>query len=176
MAQPWANNYRDGYCGVRMLDESRDLLDASLTKFVPDDRGNCSNIQDNPTHPTYPDKLIGAQRILSVRRAKYLALSTLTPDMLATTGYLSAFEGEFESGDLLSLIIEMGQFGFASSTEIRSTFAPPIRSEYETAIDYKTRYMQYVRNYNDRASYALACVIDGFCPVDFASQVRDGQY
>ena len=176
VAQPWANNYRDGYCGVRKLDESRDIDDASLVDFKPDDRGNCSNIQDNPTHPTFPDKLIGAQRILSVRRAKYLALSTLTADMLGTTGFLSAFEGEFESGDLLSLIIEMGQFGFASSTEIRTTFAPPLRSEYETAIDYKTRYMQYVRNYNDRASYALACVIDGFCPVDFASQVYDGQY
>jgi len=47
-----------------------------------------------------------------------------------------------------------------------------VRSEFDTADDYKIRFSQYVRNYNDRASYALACVLDGTCPVNFKTQVN----
>ena len=47
-----------------------------------------------------------------------------------------------------------------------------LRPEYETAIDYNYRFRQYMQNFNDRASYALACAIDGICPVNFKKQVN----
>jgi hypothetical protein len=116
------------------------------------------------------DKMIGVQRVVTSRRAKYMAISELTEDFLDTTGYLNAFEGELESGDLISMIIEMGQFGFGPGGSFGSTFAPPGRSDFETANDYSYRFKQYIRNHNDRGSYALACVIDGVCPVNYKNQ------
>ena len=112
------------------------------------------------------------------RRVKYLAMSSLTPDYLDTTGRLNTIEGEF-SNDLISLITVMGQFGLQGetnvSTDIGSTFIPPVRSGFETEIDHKTRFMQYVRTHNDRASYSLACILDGVCPVNFQDQVNAGK-
>ena len=80
--------------------------------------------------------------------------------------------GELESGDMISMIVEMGQFGFTAGQYIQSTFKRPVRSEFETAIDFQTRYHQYINNVNDRASYSLACVLDGICPVNFRDQLK----
>jgi hypothetical protein len=174
-AQPWSFNYRDGFCGVRVLDENLDELDFNLElNFAPTDRSTCSNIADNVLHDSQADKLIGKQRIVASRRAKYMALSELTDDLMDTTGALQSFEGELDSGDLIGMIIEMGQFGFGAGETIQSTFREPIRSEYETAQDYETRFYQYIYNYNDRASYSLGCVLDGTCPVNYRDQITDG--
>ncbi len=174
-AQPWANSYRDGYCGIRDLQESINVMDPALESFLPQSRNDCSNIVDNPVHVSVQDKLIGVQRVVTSRRAKFMAISRLTDDMLETTGYLSSYEGELNSGDLISMIIEMGQFGYSAGDQIRSTYTPPVRSEYETANDYATRFMQYIQNYNDRATYSLACVLDGICPVNYKDQIKVGQ-
>ena len=69
------------------------------------------------------------------------------------------------------MITEMGQFGFGPGGSIGSTFRAPVRSEYETAVDYEYRFKQYIRNHNDRATYALACVLDGICPVNYKDQI-----
>jgi len=175
LAQPWANNYRDGFCGIRKLNDDFDSQDPNLVNFIPIDKSTCSNIADNPIHPSLPDKLIGLLHIITTRRAKFIAISQLTPDYLDTTGNLHSVEGELESGNLMTMIVQMGQFGFGSGSTINSTFTPPMRSEFETADDYDTRFSQYIRNHNDRATYSLACVIDGVCPVNFRDQLTDGQ-
>lgn len=177
-AQPWSSNYRDGYCGVRLLKENLDNLDPSLSDFSADDRGTCSNIADNPVHPALQDKLIGKQRVAYRRRSKFIALSALTPDYMDTSGFLNVYEGEFDAGNLVTMIAELGQYGFKvdetfkNTSRFRSTFPAPVRSEYETQLDYKYRFRQYMHNYNDRASYALACAIDGICPVNFRDQIN----
>ena len=173
-AQPWASSYRDGYCGIRVLDDNMDLTDPNLNTMEVQDRSTCSNIRDNPPHESMEDKLIGAQNIVQTRRAKFMAVSELTLDLMDTTGALNSFEGELDSGDLISMIIEMGQFGFGAGAEVKSTFRPPIRSEFNTAADYKTRFYQYINHYNDRATYSLACVLDGTCPVNFKDQLTKG--
>jgi len=173
-SQPWGSNYKDGYCGVRILDDGMDLKDPAIDDFESPHRGDCSNIADNPLHYKLQDKLIGVQRVIAERRAKFMAVSELTPDYMDTNGILKSFEGEFDGGHLIAMIIEMGQFGFSPGSSIGSTYAPPVMSEFETAVDYKTRFRQYIRNFNDRATYSLACVLDGVCPVDFASQLTEG--
>ena len=170
-AQPWANNYMDGLCGIRKLDDDHDVLDPELETFVPNSRKTCSNIADNPTHPTLQDKLIGAMRILTQRRAKYIALSELTADYLDTTGVLTSIEGEFEAGNLISMITNLGQFGFGPGSKLSSTFMGPKRTNFSTAIDYKYRFRQYMLDYNDRAEYALACVVDGICQNNYANHL-----
>jgi len=175
-AQAWSSNYRDGYCGIRKLNDDFDINDPNLADFEPVARNTCSNIADNPVHDTLQDKLIGLTKVITTRRAKFIALSALTPDYLDTTGWLQSFEGELESGDLISMIVEMGQFGFTPGTEIKSTFTAPVRSEFETAIDFRIRYSQFIRNVNDRATYSLACVLDGVCPVNFRDQLTDGHF
>jgi hypothetical protein len=173
-SQPWASNYRDGFCGIRQLDEDHDRYDPELDTFKPQSRNNCSNIADNPTHPTVQDKLIGQQKVITQRRSKMMAVSELSDDFMDTTGYLNAFEGELDNGDLISMIIEMGQFGFGPGEKVRSTASIPVRSEYETANNYRTRFRQYITNVNDRALYSLACVIDGVCPVNYRDQLTVG--
>ncbi len=175
-AQAWSANYRDGYCGIRKLNDDYDLNDPNLANFQPEVRDTCSNIADNPVHNAMPDKLIGILKVVLTRRAKFIAFSQLTPDYLDTTGYLSSFEGELESGNLISLLTELGQFGFGAGNSINSTFNPPKRSEYDTAVDYRRRFSQYILNFNDRATYSLACVLDGVCPVNFRDQLTAGQY
>lgn len=54
--------------------------------------------------------------------------------------------------------------------------APVESRDFDTAPDYQTRYSQYINNYNDRATYSLACVLDGVCPVNFKDQVTPGAY
>eukprot|EP00981_Chlorochromonas_danica_P011120 scaffold3756_cov180-Ochromonas_danica.AAC.12 len=175
LAQDWSANYQDGYCGIRKLNDNYAEDDPDLATFEPTDRSTCSNIADNPVHTTLADKLIGVLRVVLTRRAKYLAVSQLTGDYMDTNGYLSSFEGELESGNLISLLTEKGQFGLTAGSQINSTFRPPQRAEFETAWDYRIRFSQYIRNYNDRASYSLACVLDGVCPVNFADQLTSGQ-
>ena len=75
---------------------------------------------------------------------------------------------------MISMIIESGQFGFGPGDNILSTFPEPVMSEYDTAADYNYRFRQYIRNKNDRATYALACVIDNVCPVNFLEQLTKG--
>eukprot|EP01035_Chromulina_nebulosa_P020418 gene20418-26496_t len=147
LSQAWSNNYRDGYCGIRKLNDDFNISNPKLEQFVPVARNT----------------------------SKFIAISQLTPDYLDTTGALADFEGELESGNLISMIVEMGQFSFTSGKDIQSTFRPPVRSEYQTAVDYKTRFRQYISNVNDRALYSLACVIDGNCPVNFRDQLTNGQ-
>jgi hypothetical protein len=174
-AQPWASSYRDGYCGIRPLDDGIDIDDPILEDFIPTSRGECSNIADNKPHPTLEDKLISVQRIVLKRRSKYVAMSQLTQDYLDTTGQLQSYEGELSSGNLITMMTENGQFEFTSGSQSQSTFHRPGRSEYQTADDYKDRFKQYIYNFNDRAQYALACVIDKVCPVNFKDQLTVGQ-
>lgn len=53
---------------------------------------------------------------------------------------------------------------------------PPhqVQSEFKQAGDWDSRYYQYYDNYNDRAFYSLACVLDGDCPVNFKDQLTQG--
>ncbi|KAJ1438841.1 hypothetical protein B484DRAFT_392074 [Ochromonadaceae sp. CCMP2298] len=176
LAQAWSSNYRDGYCGVRKLNDDYDINDPNLADFVPVARNTCSNIADNPIHPTLQDKLIGLTKVVTTRRAKFISISALTFDYLDTNGWLNTFEGELESGDLISMIVEMGQFGFSPGADIKSTFRAPVRSSFETAIDFRIRYSQFIQNVNDRATYSLACVLDGICPVNFRDQLTEGHF
>ncbi len=176
-AQDWSFNYRDGYCGIRKLNDDYNTNEPNLADFTPLDRSTCSNIADNPIHATPQDKLVGVLHVVLERRAKYVAVSRLTPDYLDTNGVLTVFEGQLESGNLISLIANLGQFGFGSGDSINSTFYPPQRAdEYDTAVDYNVRFSQYVYNQNDRATYSLACVLDGYCSVNFKDQITDGNY
>lgn len=172
VAQDWSANYQDGYCGIRKLNDDLSETDPNLANFKATNRADCSNIADNPVNPALQDKLIGVLQVVLTRRAKYLAVSRLTDDYMDTNGYLTSFEGELESGNLISMIMDKGQFGLGAGVSINSTFRPPQRSEFQTAVDYRIRFSQYIRNYNDRASYSLACVLDGVCPVNFLKQLN----
>lgn len=173
-AQPWASSYRDGYCGIRQLQNFIDVNDPVLAEFEPNNLQNCSNIGDNPVHMSLQDKLLGVQKILMQRRAKYVAVSQLSDDFLDTSGIMTSFEGELSSGNLVTMIADMGQFGFEAGDKIKSTFVNPVRSGYETAYDYRTRFRQYIVNKNDRAQYSLACVVDGVCPNNFKDYLTYG--
>ena len=157
--------------GIRNLENGFDNYDPRLADFVPKSLKSCSNIQDNPIHETLKDKLIGIEQIIFSRKVKFLAISTLTFDFLETTGFVKSHEGQLENNNLLSLITNMGQFGLQSNENIESTFIPPVRSSYQTELDYKIRFMQYIRSFNDRSSYSLACVLDGVCPVNYKDQI-----
>jgi hypothetical protein len=168
-SQPWSSNYREGYCGIRPEDDNLDQLDPVLATYEPESRDKCSNIADNRLHPTLQDHLMGTQRVVLRRRTKFMALSELTFDFMDTTGNLIAFEGENTAGYLTSLIAEKGQYGFGAGDSLGSTFRAPRRSNFETALDYKTRFRQFIKKKNDRAQYSLACVIDGECPNSYAN-------
>ena len=71
-----------------VLDDNLEILDPLLTEFDPEDRSTCSNIADNPVHEHYADKLIGVQRVVA-SRAKYMAVSELTDDLMDTTRQLA---------------------------------------------------------------------------------------
>ena len=196
-AQPWSANYRDGSCGIQK-DKDLDMqrLDPSLAEGGDlggklKDRKHCSNIADNPIHGTPPDKLIGPKRVVERRRAKFVAISRLTDDYLDTSGILMSFEGELDNEqDLISLIENqshaqsksgggindgIGGFGWSSGEELGSTYKGQIESEYfQTAPNWDTRFHQYEKNYNDRATYSTACVLDGQCPVNFRDQIIEG--
>lgn len=176
-AQPWNNSVQDGLCGLEQADAGLTNEDPNLVNFIPQNRSSCSNIADNPIQSAVPDKLIGIQRVLSRRRAKFVAVSGLTYDFMDTTGKLTSLEGELQSNDLISLMNnDDDHFGFSPGNTIQSTFHAPLLSpELHTASDFKTRFRQYIFNYNDRAYYSLACIIDGVCPVNFRDEITVGQ-
>jgi len=89
------------------------------------------NIADNPPHPALPDKLIGPSYIAEWRRAKYVAVSKLTPDFLDTTGETRTYEGGLEKEqDLIFLRTTLGQFGQLSSfDQLRWETTPQVRPD-----------------------------------------------
>jgi hypothetical protein len=170
-AQPWEYNYKDGICGIHKTDMGYDTDAPELEDFTPTSRGSCSNILDNPIHATPPDKLIGLQRVVEARRAKFIAVSRLTDDYMDVSGWLQSIEGEAENDLYLADVsLSEGGFGWLAGSEFLSTFQAPV-SIGETASDYITRFHQYEATYNDRAEYSLSCTIDGECPVDYAAQI-----
>ena len=180
-AQPWYANYKDGLCGTHKANEDKQSLDPSLPgRESITDRGDCSNISDNPIHPTSPDKLIGSNHIVEQRRAKFVAVSRLTDDYLDTSGILTSYEGELEDGMDLITLINLGRgsanpFGWTSGQDLSSTFHPQRHSpHFGQAEDWDTRLHQYEENFNDKALYSTACVNDGQCPVNFKDQVALG--
>ena len=180
-SQPWSANYEDGLCGKRIPDQDLSHFDPDIAKIESQDRGDCSNIADNPIHRTAHDKLIGSYRIAETRRAKFVAISQLTDDYLNTNGIINSYEGELEEGmDLISLFQNNGLFDeellqSISSSGISSAYHPPIySSEFQPADDWETRFHQYEITYNDKAYYSAACIIDGKCPVNFKDQIIEG--
>lgn len=162
----------DGSCGIRKLDNDMHVLDPDLKEREIGGRSTCSNVVDNAVHPTPPDKLIGSDIIVEQRRAKFVAISKLTDDYLDTSGVIKSFEGEMENAsDLITLVSGMSGFGWDSGDEIGSAYQQQVFTEFDTVHDWETRFHQYETNYNDRAMYSLACMLDGSCPVNFKDQV-----
>mmetsp|Transcript_2540 Transcript_2540/g.3312 ORF Transcript_2540/g.3312 Transcript_2540/m.3312 type:complete len:289 (+) Transcript_2540:3-869(+) len=187
-AQPWTNNYLDGACGRGSVDGGWDLNDPDLPDRTITDRSNCSNIRDNPVHETNVDDLVGTLKIVETRRVKFLAVSSLTPDLLDTSAALDFLEGGLEDRigtspiELDALLSENFDWNFRGTS--MSTFKSPVIAE-ETFPDLKpvpasvARYHQYNSRYNDRAYHSLGCVFDGDCPVNFLDQTApavNGRY
>lgn len=177
-AQPWGSNYRDGLCGIRKKDNDLGINDPKLSALIVEDRSTCSNIVDNPVHPTLPDKLIGPNKVVQQRRTKFVSISRLTSDYLDTSGIVSNFEGEIDNdADLLSIIQKAkdNPFGWKSDEKLSSTYQPMVHDEnFHQAADWDTRFHQYERTYNDRSYYSTSCVYDGEnCPVNFKDQLTD---
>jgi len=184
-AQPWGANYKDGSCGLKNKDLDMQRLDPSLPDRRLENKKDCSNIADNPIHPSVPDKLIGPKRVVERRRAKFVAISRLTDDYLDTSGVLMSFEGEMENEqDLVTLIegkglvgenMDLDDFGWKSGEELSSTFKEQVESKFFRSVgDWEKRFYQYDENYNDRARYSAACVLDQKCPVNFKDQITEG--
>ena len=174
-AQPWKNNYQDGFCGIHKTNDGYDPLDPELelpSRSVPY-RGDCSNIADNQPHEVRPDQLIGEANVVNIRRSKYVAISKLTEDYLDTTGIVTYFEGELEDEEyLMSLITQLGQYRWGTNDEVGTTYMPQeIPQEFTMADDWDIRFHQFEEQYNDRSQYALACVLDGTCSVNFKDQL-----
>ncbi len=175
--QSWKSNYEAGTCGKHSFDEDIQLFDPSLSSLDKPNRGNCSNIVDNPIHPTLPDKRIGKLTALERRRAKYVAVSRLTDDYLDTDGFLTTYEGELEDGaDLLTIVnqlrrendplfdwkMEKGMGNFEDM--FRSTFQDVIIDRYGTiGKEDEHNDMQYNVKFGDRSFFSPGCVIDGDC-------------
>lgn len=173
--QTWKANYEDGTCGKRKVNDDMQHFDPNLLFREKPDRGDCSNIVDNPIHPTLPDKRIGPEAVVERRRAKYVAVSRLTDDYLDTSGIVKTFEGELEGADLLSLVQQYkgGQsdaFGWrmgSSEDAIGTTFQPQIQDEtFSQEMSYTLEHHQYETQFNDRSFFSFACVYDGLCPND----------
>ena len=101
-AQPWSANYKDGICGFPQFEENQgknlSCTDPDTWTYLSQSRANgdkpgCSNMADNPIHPTPPDLLIGFEQTVQQRRAKYIAISRLTDDYLDTNGEVHIIEG-----------------------------------------------------------------------------------
>ncbi|CAM9732362.1 unnamed protein product, partial [Discosporangium mesarthrocarpum] len=176
-AQPWSANYRDGICGIREVDDGYEWDDPALDNRSVEDRSNCSNIADNPIHDTPPDKLIGEQRVVETRLAKFVAVSRLTGDLLDTSTVLMSFEGKLEGSEDLLALFHQGHnlFDWSAGSSIGYTYHPQVYSGFEMEPDWQTRLHQYEEMPNDRATYSVACVVDGSCPVNFKDQIEDSQ-
>jgi len=170
-AQSWKANYEDGTCGKRKIDDDMQPFDPNLPNRDQPDRGECSNIVDNPIHPTLTDKRIGPGTVTERRRAKYVAVSRLTDDYLDTSGIIKTFEGELDGADLLSLVREYNNessdlFGWKTMLPggIGTTFQPQIHdTQFAQSSTWEMEYHQYETVFNDRSFYSPACVYDGSC-------------
>lgn len=177
--QTWKANFEEGTCGMnRKVDDDMQLYDPELANRKESDRSHCSNIVDNPIHPTVPDKRIGPQEVVERRRAKYVAVSRLTDDYLDTSGIIQVFEGELEGAHLLSLVRGYNEnhgdsFGWTtkrksttSSDIIGTTYQPPIRDDrhFAQARDWEAEHHQYEKSFNDQSFYSTAHLYDGDRP------------
>lgn len=170
--QTWKANYESGTCGKRKINEDMNHFDPSLPFREEPNRGDCSNIVDNPIHPTLPDKRVGPQRIVQRRRAKYISISKLTDDYLDTTGIVASFEGSLENGsDLLSLVRQFVRrdypFNWPRGTgeDVGTIYQQPIHDDYFSQHrDGINPLHQYEARYNDKSHHSLSCILDGACP------------
>ena len=94
--QPWVENYEDG------------------------------NINDNPTHATVPDKLIGPTQLVHMRRAKYVAISRLTDDYLDITTWMNIIEGEAGDMDSLAKIVDVKNYLGWAATDANGSSTEPV--------------------------------------------------
>mmetsp|Transcript_6677 Transcript_6677/g.15166 ORF Transcript_6677/g.15166 Transcript_6677/m.15166 type:complete len:1894 (+) Transcript_6677:1692-7373(+) len=174
--QPWKANYEDGACGKRKINDDMQPYDPNLPFREQPDRGDCSNIADNPIHPTLPDERIGPATVTERRRAKYVAVSRLTDDYLDTSGIIKTFEGELDGADLLSLVREYNNessdlFGWkieSTNDEIGTTMKPQVHdNQFAQSRNGDLEHHQYEKLFNDRSFYSPACVYDSQCPTNF---------
>ena len=172
--QTWKANYEDGTCGMRNMNDNMQTFDPNLPSRDEPDRGDCSNIVDNPHHPTKPDERVGPETVVESRRTKYVAVSRLTDDYLDTSGITKIFEGELEGADLLSIVREYKRdnsdvFGWkpdSTDDSTGTTFQPPTRdSKFSQQRNWELEHHQYEKLFNDRAFYSPACIYDGQCSV-----------
>ena len=177
-SQSWGANYRDGSCGMRKLNEDLQIYDPYLPDFQVESRQDCSNIADNPIHPTSSDQRVGLDEIVEKRRAQYVAVSQLSDDFLDTSGVLHMYEGELEDGmDLLSIVNHAKTFGVRNSDGeeiITSASKPDVDGgdNFKQSMDWDTKFHQFEKKYNDRSFYSTACVLDGQCQVSFEPKSR----
>jgi hypothetical protein len=171
-AQTWKANYEEGTCGKsRKINDDMQRFDPNLPFREMPDRSDCSNIVDNPIHPTLPDKRIGPEEAVERRRAKFVAVSRLTDDYLDTSGIIKTIEGELEGADLLSLVREYNkengdifQWTTKETTadEINSTFQPQIHdNHFAQSRNWDSEHHQYEKQFNDRSMYSPATAYDG---------------
>ncbi|KAL3801395.1 hypothetical protein HJC23_007005 [Cyclotella cryptica] len=174
--QTWKANYEDGTCGRRQANDDKHHFDPSLPFREEPNRSDCSNIVDNPIHPTLPDKRIGPETVVQQRRAKYVAISRLTDDYLDTSGIVTTYEGELHEGaDLLSLVRQFihkdDPFAWSvnmGGQEAGSAYLPPVYdNRFYQARNSETDLHQYETKSNDRSFYSPSCVYDGKCPNNF---------
>ncbi|KAL7554304.1 hypothetical protein ACHAWF_017742 [Thalassiosira exigua] len=163
--QTWKANYEEGTCGKRKINDDMQPFDPNLPAREHPDRGDCSNIVDNPIHPTLPDKRIGPEKVVERRRAKYVAVSRLTDDYLDTTGLVHSFEGEADHRNLLSLVRQCNKqtisFGWESNfpQNVGTTFKPRMHdNQFAQAVNWLGH--QYEVVFNDLSSYSPASVYD----------------
>jgi hypothetical protein len=169
-AQNWKANYDEGSCGEYLIGDDLHRYDPNLLDHSFSDRSNCSNIADNPIHPTFPDKRVGGEEVIQKRRTKFVAVSRLTDDYLDTTGILMSYEGELENGAEISSIISNAKNNLfsGSGNSVQSTYFKQMGQEkYKSTENWNKNLQQYGKTYNDRSLYSLACIIDGLCPVNF---------
>jgi hypothetical protein len=179
-AQAWKYNYEDGSCGKSPADDNLQRYDPDLPNRSKRNRSTCSNVVDNPVHPTPPDLRIGRMETVERRRTKFVAISKLTDDYLDTTGIIHRYEGEIDTqnADLSSIVNNAKKYfdlrnesNLISEDNSKAKADPIYSDKFKQEMDWDTRFHQYERNYNDRAFYSTACVLNGDCPVNFKDQV-----
>jgi hypothetical protein len=177
--QSWKANYEDGTCGKRDINDDKHHFDPSLPFREEPNRGDCSNIVDNPIHPTLPDQRIGRETVVQQRRTKYVAISRLTDNYLDTSGLVATYEGELEDGaDLLSLVRrfrtkEDNPFSWKIQTEqTGSIYQPPVHDRsFSQAMNKNRDYHQYETHEKDSSFLSPSCRYDGRCPNNFTDHV-----
>ena len=147
-AQPWGANVRDALCNV--LGEGR--CDAQTTAAA-----------DNPVHATVPDARVGEAETVLTRRQKYVGLARLTEDYLDTTGSVKVVEHALAGTARLRSAVVAELVGGGWEPEEEQEERQPQKEDLATLGDWRRRFHQYENVHNDRASYALACVVDGEC-------------